>query len=588
MRPRDAQRGDTLRPCARRARVLGLLLGGIAQLSAQSPTGVPVPAPASIVELPPMIVAETKGQPWLHVATANHEFLSRCSTRATREFVEGQLIIHQLLRELIPSEFLATMAIPNVSIVVPQSGVVGRDDAVFQEMMKEEEMAQRKSAVNARNQRSDEPASANLQFLPNMRLDDRDMVAGFTLINEATFENQRLTVATGYVRFLLARRAPTLPQWLIEGITGLYDQTELRGEPITFKPFNWVSREETTALLRDPESRRVLLPCADLFAPDALVGEDNRAPVRSAVWQAQTALLVRWALDPNNPGMSAALWKLADRAGREPMTEKLVTECFGFGYADLLDRLSDYLPTAVKDPVKLKMRKLPPVPRFEMKPATSAQIARLRGEWERMEISVVKEKHPQFLQRYADQARGTFARARARGEREPQLVAAAALCELEAGDLAAALPLLEEAVTAQVERPRVYYELARLRWMALARGAPERQLFSLDQLYPVLEPLRQGMRQLPLLPEMVLLNVDVWLRSRERISPSELGVLVSAAPWLRRYPTVGFQVALLQTTQGKRAEAGAMLGASIPFVTDPAIQAKYRELEEYLAKEKGQ
>lgn len=580
--------GFRRRAGAWRAGALGLLVGAAALLRAQPPAAEGVPGPASVVELPPMIVAETKGQPWFYVSAGDTEFLSRCSMRATREFVEGQLIIHQLLREFIPAEFLATMAIPNVSIVVPRSGVVGRDDAVFQEMMKEEEVAQWKASVAARNQRSGEPIYAGLQFLPNMRLDDRDMMAVFTLIDDGTFDNQRLTVATGYVRSLLSRRTPTLPQWLVEGLTGLYEQTDLRANPITLKPFNWVSRDDTMALLRDPESRRVLLPCVELFAVDALQGEDKRGALRSAVWQAQTALLMRWALDPNNPGMSAALWKLAERAGREPMTEALFTECFGFGYSDLLDRLSDYLPTAVKEPVKLKMRKLPPLPRFDPKPATPVQIARLRGEWERMEIAVVREKHPQFVQRYVDQARGTFVRARARGEREPQLVAAAALCEVAAGDLTAALPLLEEAAAAQVVRPRVYYELARLRWIALTRDAPPAQRFSKDQLYHVLEPLRQGMRQQPLLPEMVLLMADAWLCSRERIPPAELGVLVSAAPWLRRYSTVGFQVALLQVMQGKRAEAGAMLGAAVPFATDPAIQAKYRELEEYLTKSKGQ
>ena len=66
------------------------------------------------------------------------------------------------------------------------------------------------------------------------------------------------------------------------------------------------------------------------------------------------------------------------RVSREPVTEQIFTECFGFGYADLLDRLSDYIPVAVTTPVRLTLSPSPAASRLDLKPATLVQIARLR------------------------------------------------------------------------------------------------------------------------------------------------------------------------------------------------------------------
>ena len=216
--------------------------------------GQPPAASDPIVELPPMIVMEpSTAPPWLYVAAGDTEFLSRCSSSATRTFVTTQLEIHRLLRAWVPAEFLATHAVPNVSVLVPLSSMPARDDAVFREMLGPERAL----------------SSNRYEFLPNQRLDDRDMMAVFTFLDEGSFEARRMIVATDYVHALLSRRTPMLPQWLIEGVVGLYVQSKARDDWITLDPVRWISRDDTSGLQRDPEARRVLLSCDDLFAPDA-------------------------------------------------------------------------------------------------------------------------------------------------------------------------------------------------------------------------------------------------------------------------------------------------------------------------------
>lgn len=533
-------------------------------LSAATPPASPAAAPA--VLLPPMLVEETsKAPPWLYAAAGDTEFLSRCSPAATRAFITAQLDRHRALRGFVPAEFLATNAVPLVSLLAPLASMPAHDDALFRDLLQ----------TAARGD--------TLAFLPNQRLDDRDMMAAFTFLNENAFDAERLIVSVEFLRAQLNRRTPQLPAWFIEGVVGLYQQADASSDLIVLHRFVWISPAETAALQRDPEARRPVLPANELFAPDALLGADNTNAARAAAWRAQTALFIRWALDPVHAPARAALWRLADRASQEPMTEALFIDCFGFGYSDLRDRLSDYLAFAVNDPVRLPDDNLPPRPTFELKPATPAQSARLRGEWERLVIPFVRGRYPQFLPRYVVQARHTLQRAVARDRSDPQLLAAAGLCELDAGDAAAALPLLESAVAARVARPRNAFEVARLRWVELTRETPPAQLFTAAQLEPVFAPLRAALSSAPALPEIYLLALDAWLRCTAPTPPAELDALADAARLFRRIPAVGLRVALLQAKNGRRADAVATLTSGLEFLADPTARAQHQQFLAALA-----
>lgn len=557
-------------------RVAGLILASFAVSAATS--GQPTPDRADlgpIVELPPMIVAEpTQAQPWLYAAAGDTEFLSRCSERATLAFIAAQIESHRALRELVPPEFFPTLAVPTVSILVPVGSMPTATDPIFRGMLDAQRDFERRAAGHPPGSGS-AARTKSIRFLPNQRLDDSDMIAAFTFLDEADFDGRRLVVTEEFLRALLARRTPMLPQWMIEGLTGLYAVTKPRSTPPELSPLAWISPDDTAALQRNPTARRVLLPARELFSPDAIIGPGRDQPERQAVWRSQSVLFVRWALDPANAPAADALREFASRASREPTTERLFTDCFGFGFADLGDRLSDYLPTAVSVAVTLPARTRPLPPEFGLRPATPVEIARLRGEWERLGIPVVRETHPQFLQHYVDRARATMRRAISRGASEPGLLAASALCEFDAGDILAARPLLDALTATDIARPRIHFEAARLHWAELTRDRPPGQLYARSQLEPVLAPLRRALRLTPLLPEAVLLALDASLRCSEGILPTDLSVLVSAAPHLRRYSALGLRLSLLQLRNGQRTEARSTLETALTFVTDPAERARY-------------
>lgn len=538
--------------------------------------------PERIIQLPPMIISETsKASPWLYVATEDTEYLSRCSQATTRAFVTAQLEIRQILQLFIPADFFAKSAVPAVSILAPLDTNLRGDDAVGREMLRNGNQPPRPATPNNRNKNQRQrkgSAPEGFRFLPNLRLDDRDMLAVFSYINERTFRAENVMAAPEYISARLASRTPTLPAWLLEGVTRLYPQGNFRRQPLTIQPVRWLSAEDTAGLQRDPESRRVMLSAHDLFSIDALAAPENQHPTRVAAWQSQAALFVRWALDPAHAPAAEALWTLARRVSHEPPTEALFLQCFGFGYADLQERLSDYLPIAVRQPVRLPTVKLPALPRLQIKPATPEQIARLRGEWERLEIPFVRARHPEFLPRYIDQARATLRRGVDRGDQDPRLYAALGLCELDAGDPAAARPYLEKAAAAQVIRPRVYYELARLRWLDLLRDVPENGGFTVAELQPILEPLRVAATLSPPLPEVYILMADAWLRCRDRVRSTDLPGLVAATPLFRRIPGVAYRVALLQLREGQQTEASELLKLGVEFASEPSMKANFQHV----------
>lgn len=590
--PTAIRSGNAFAAFGRLHLLLAIALGSHSLRAAVAPD-----APAGpVIELPPMIVeASPTGPPWLYAKTGSSEFLSRCSTATTREFIETSERLAQLLEVLVPAAFLVKMDVPTVTILDQTPSRQSNNDAVLQDMMKKVPDVRRSAGVTEVDRLQqmtdsmrgggtmadpmrDRTGSTRVHFLPNLRIEDRDMTALFAYLDDANFDGSRLTLSADHVRFLLQRRTPMLPPWLIEGITAIYAQANLAGDPIVLRPLEWLSVAETRALAGDPDRPRALLSMTDLFAAGAWQGttEDEW---RLGMWRAQATLFVRWALDPRNAGARGAFWKFADRAGATGESEAIFEACFGFGYSEMRDRLSDYLPLAAKEPVRLPRGQLPRIPRAEVVKATPAQIVRLRGEWERIEIPYVKVRHPEFTSRYADQARRTLGRAAERGESDPLIAAALGLCEVDAGSDAAARPFLETAVNGKVLRPRVYHELARLRFLELTAGQPAARRYSEAEMSPVIVLLRTGIRQAPPLPESYALLADVWLRCSSPPPAEDFAVLARGADLFSWHPLLSHRIALLQISRGKPAEATRLLAKAMKRTTDPAIRTRLGELQ---------
>jgi hypothetical protein len=330
---------------------------------------------------------------------------------------------------------------------------------------------------------------------------------------------------------LLTRRSPDLPSWFLAGMIGLYQQTQLRYDHVEFSKTLWTTDEETRALVTDPDRPRTLLPLQELFAPRRF--EKSKQPGDlDLVWQAQCALFIRWAVAENSGARREALWRLVERLSVEPPSERLFQDCFGLGYSDVRDRLSDYLPVAVTRGKSMPVEKLPPLPAMKIRAATDTEVARILGDWERLEIGFVRKTLPALTENYIEQARRRVERLYRYGNEDRDLFAVKGLIEIDAGNPSAAESALELAAAGGVIRPRVYVELALLRHQKVLAEAAGGKL-SPEQAAKVLQPLFKADEQEPALPEVYGLMTKVWGNSTHPPSPEDLTRLNAG---IRRFP----------------------------------------------------
>src|ERR1019366_9231312 len=100
-------------------------------------------------------------------------------------------------------------------------------------------------------------------------------------------------------------------------------------------------------------------------------------------------------------------------------TEALFQECFGLDFATAQQQLTAYLPEAIREKLALRPSQRPRLPDYALRPASEAEIARLRGDWERLEVGYVKAHFPSLAPKYLEQARRTLRRAYDHGSRDP-------------------------------------------------------------------------------------------------------------------------------------------------------------------------
>ena len=348
------------------AMVLGLVLG--------APNGIHAQATAPVVELPPFMIEEDTGKPvrWLEVDVPGLRLLTTCPSSIAREFTENCLRQEQLVRSLIPARFLDRYSVPSYVVLI--------DAEHAQRMVDETLLRVMKANV------STSPAARLLggrpRVMPNLRLDDRDVSVILSLRQNRDPEEMQFAFATGRIAHQLDRMTPALAPWMAAGIVAVYEDSLFHHDRVEVSPLGWATPAETDALRREPDWPREVPPLPLLFGwlPDV------RDPAAIRRWSAQAALFVRWGIVAENGARAEAFWRFVDQCLEGPPDEAAFRACFGIGFAEARDQISDYLPQALQETVLLPQVKLRPPPPIPVRRAAPVEVARVRAEWDRMEI----------------------------------------------------------------------------------------------------------------------------------------------------------------------------------------------------------
>jgi hypothetical protein len=545
------------------------------------------PAAARVVELPPFLVSDSRVPlHWRYGGSGGYEVLSVCSDDTTREFIGQINRLHQELRFVLPAEFQVSQSLPVTYILCNEDVQQRLERDIPAELLARQEGAAPTPPMS-------DPRTT-FHVLPNMRLADPDAYTVFALVNESQLAQSQLILAPDHVLDLLEQRVPLLPLWFVSGFMYLYGSITLPAaydpyvnDPVTLAPFVWISPAETAELIKHPPAASPLLPMEDLLVarhpPD---GPPEAAEHYRRAWISQAALFIRWALDDKTPAAQRAFWTLVNRAATEPVTEAMCRDAFGLTTAQLREQLVRYLAAGARHRIFLHQEETP-APAVELHDATDLEIARIKGDWERLETAFVKQSYPALSGQYLAQARRTFRRAYDHGERDPRLLAAMGLCECDAGDDAAALPFLTAATGAQVVRPRAYFELARILYgqASAAPGAPQGRL-SAAQTASVAGILAAGRKQSPPLLAGYALLADVWFHSSAALTPTDLAPLEEGVRLFPHFSGLAYNVALLETRAGRPAVAAEIINHDLDLAPDDANRERMIALREFLRKAK--
>lgn len=541
------------------------------------------------VALPPFLVEEAhKGPPWRYATAPGYEILSRCSDSVTRRVVENHQRLHLVLAEILPPSLQLQCTQPRSLILYDEELQPAASREVIARLLQHDTLAPTDdfpAPTGLRGVRLTPPPARRMSFLPNLRLWDRDAMTVFMIVRRDDFDAERLALTTDYISFLVKGRLPALPPWFVAGFLPLYGQTHYEGERLTIEPLEWISVGHTVALKKDPKTAPPVQALADFFALRTVPPTEpfNADPMKA--WQAQAALFVRWGLEADDRAHRAALWKFTEQAAVHGLSEALFAECFGFDFAAAHARLTAYLPAAVRHNAVFRLARAPKPAPLALRNATDAEIARLKGDWERLEVPYVRRIEPKLAPKYLEQARRTFRRAYDRNERDPRLLAAMGLCEVDAGDDTAARDLLEAAALIGPIRARANQELGRLR-LAAARAQPAGPAGQLgaDQVAEILKPLFAARADQPPLPEVYDLIAEVWAWSAAKASRGHLAVLDEGVRLFPRRGALVVRAAEVYLRHGYGPETAVLLKLAdrLPLSDDErarVAQLRGREVE---------
>jgi hypothetical protein len=561
------------------AGLLALIVG--APRAARSASADAVPG-EPVISLPPLLVEETdRALRWRYLERPGFQVLSVCDDATTQAFVERQLRLAELLPVVLPARFQFHTVVPEAHLLFNEETGRARSREFVAEMVRKAGATLTAGGIV----RADAPmqtirggiAIPRIQFLPNMRLMDVDAVRVFAIIDESGVNRMDFMYAPDRVALLLARRTPALPDWFMVGMIGVYQRLWFGDNTIESKPLIWLNEDESSALAHDPDRPRMLLPMREIFGRRPL-GTGTPTEERDRVWQAQAALFVRWAIADPTGVRRDALWRWLDRLEAGEGSEDALRACFGCGFADLRDRLSDYLSVAVRDSVVLQGPKSGERPPLNLRAASELEVACIRGDWERLEIAQVRQRYPALTERYIEQARRTLHRAYDRGERDPRLLAVLGLTECDAGNPAAAQSLLEAAVRGGVVRPRVQLELARLRFKDLTARDAGRRL-TIAETASVLELLRAAHGVAPPLVDVYALAGRVWLQTESRPSTDDLAMMSDGARLFPAVPGVVMSAINLHVAGGTLSSAADLAHVGAEHARDVSGRERFARLE---------
>lgn len=504
---------------------------------------------------------------WLYASLDDVEIISLTSEEATRIFVENIAMQRANLDAILPKEFRITWDRPMSVVLYGVDNPKPLPD-VFAPILSRKHTE--KARAEALEKREAKPLDVYVvpRILPGAWAPDADSITVFNLVVPRLKSSELSPLpASSFVSYLMHARTPPNAPWLMIGFSNLYARASMSGSDMDLPPFVWISGAQTQLLLKNKRMEAEFVPMSEIFTNAAASGA-TMDEHRRQVLVAQTGLFVRWVFEGKVPGGLDALWRFAGGTTTGPESAAWFKTCFGLTQEAALEALKAYLPGAMRRPVRVRLQRENRVPSFDLRPATANEVARIKGDWERLAGRMVAKENPELREYYLEGARRTVARGPADSDADPELLAARGLLFVETGDDASALPLLEAACAGARPRPLAVVELARIR-LANARAAMATgEKLDDATVASIVEIVRPVLGARPPMPRALQVLAETWSVAATPPTAADLDALVAG---LRMAPGDASSVvaaARLLIDSGRVDDARNAIEAGLLHVTD--------------------
>lgn len=548
------------------------MVGLVAIAGAALVRSAPPPfVPRLPVEVPALIPGTPSG--WLWAETDGVQVLALASEDATRAYVQNIVAQRANLDAILPRDLRITWDRPLGVILYGTENAKPVPDAFEGALSKSlTEVARERAAEKGEGKPLEVPVEVHVA--PGSWGTDIDTMMVFNVVPPKVRVSDLSTVpATDYVSFLLNARTPPLPLWFVESFSSLFVQSYVEGGDWQVPPLVWISPAQSQAMIRNKSIPAELLPLSEVFSyiNSATLPADER---RRMTLRSEGALFVRWVLEGRAKHGPEALWKFVREARPGADLEAQFAGTFGMSTSAAVESMRSYLPTSLRKPLRVRLKREGSSPSVELRPATAAEIARVKGEWERIAgrgAGAVYSVLPPF---YFGQARRTLAGGPDDAHADPELLAARGLMAVDSGDDAAAEPLLAAACRADKPRPRAVVELARIALEKARTAAGADGKLDGDVVGSITAQLRTVLGSHPPMGRAYQVMAEAWAAAAEPPAPAELETLVTAVHTLPRDVPMVIAVAKLFMDLGQADQARSLIEVGLAHVVDDSARRR--------------
>jgi hypothetical protein len=585
--------------------------------------------------------------PWRYASIPGFEILSRASEYDTNWWLD----VHQrglwIENEVMPKDWLPQAPVPYTVIIDDTNLVIVPAGQLHLPPIKLQPPADALTWGGVRGLE---------MWIDSFEAQDSDTFA----LNSNLHGVDTRTIMYGTISLeRLLRCTPPLPRWLIIGLLGkdcgilreafspsgenYGENGSLGGDRVLGPGTLWVSLEKTARIVDrlhrvsnegpllssprmpptrwDPELEKLIgfPPLNGLFT-EAPPSRENLL-----LWESMAGLFVRWGLmgpGRKDPAMSRGFLELVRRARREPVTEKIFTDCFGFGYGEMRRRLETYLAEVLAKPTTVYVKFPRSFPEGKLKEATADQIGRILGDWLRMQGDSHRRTDPELSAKTLYAAGRMLERAYREdngfppdvepfpgGERsanssqdaaygaavamkpfvvtatrihDPRLLAVYGLYEHDIGDDGKAREFLDAAMKAGAARPKAYLVLAELRYgEAIAKPLGSEGKLSAPQAAAIIEPLQTALQNPPVL-EVYKLFVETWAHCEAKPAGCDVDRIVEGVALFPRNTALAYRSAFVCAQGGYAVQAAELIGNGLIFTTDRRERKHFEHLRSAL------